>query len=289
MSEYTREVWVRVSMLAVWVTLASGAIALVSPDRDLAAFGLVSLALVAALALLRPFRGSHLVLAGVLGLLFAAFQALRSLASGADPEAPYLPAAAIGAFSCALTAIVGDTLRDALMRYDAELAARTQVIEEIEVTDPWTGAVKRTHADRLLNEEVERARRYARTFSLLMLGPDNWGEFARSKGTQQANQAIRALSSEYKSRLRTVDTLVHVGDAVFAALLPETPVAGAQVVAEKLSEAGEIVLNGLEVRAGVATFPDDEVTGPGLIREAEEALRFAETAAIKVASRALLS
>ncbi|MBM4410602.1 MAG: hypothetical protein FJ037_04630 [Chloroflexi bacterium] len=78
--------------------------------------------------------------------------------------------------------------------------------------------------------------------------------------------------------------------AEIVALLPETPVAGAQVVAEKLVDVGEVILGGGgELRAGIAGFPDDEVTGTGLIREATEALHFAMAASIRVASRSLLS
>ena len=76
--------------------------------------------------------------------------------------------------------------------------------------------------------------------------------------------------------------------ARFAALLPETGVEGAQVAAEKLAAAGEDLL-GVEVRTGIASFPDDEVTASGLMREAEEALSFAQAASIRVASRSLLT
>ncbi|MCA9849705.1 MAG: hypothetical protein KC461_03565, partial [Dehalococcoidia bacterium] len=68
----------------------------------------------------------------------------------------------------------------------------------------------------------------------------------------------------------------------------ETGVEGAQVAAEKLAAAGEDLL-GVEVRTGIASFPDDEVTASGLMREAEEALSFAQAASIRVASRSLLT
>lgn len=43
------------------------------------------------------------------------------------------------------------------------------------------------------------------------------------------------------------------------------------------------------MRAGIAGFPEDDVTGTGLVAEAEEALSFARIAQITVASRSLLS
>ncbi|TAJ19574.1 MAG: diguanylate cyclase [Dehalococcoidia bacterium] len=290
MTEYTREIWVRVFMLAIWLAFSVGAVAVISPDRDMAFFGTLGIAIIAGTGILRPIRGSHLILAGGFGLIFGVVQALRKVGAGADPNAPYVQAAAIGAFAFAITAIVADTLRDAFTRYDAELESRQKIIEEVESVDSSTGATKRQHADRLLNIEVERARRYSRQFTMVMIGPDKWDEFVAVNGNGQAERTITALSHEYLTRLRNVDTLIHIEGATFAALLPETPVTGAQIVAEKLVDVGEVILGGGgELRAGIAGFPDDEVTGPGLIREAAEALHFAEAASIRVASRSLLS
>ncbi len=290
MTEYTREIWVRVFMLSIWLALAAGGIALISPDRDLGFAGALGVAIVAGAGVLRPIRGSHLIIAGGFALVFGVVQALRKVAPGADPNAPYVAAAAIGAFAFAITAMVADTLRDAFIRYDAELESRQKIIEEVESVDTATGATKRQHADRLLNVEVERARRYSRQFTLVMMGPDKWDEFVAVNGQAQAERTVTALSHEYLTKLRNVDTLIHMEGATFAALLPETPVAGAQVVAEKLVDVGEVVLGGGgELRAGIAGFPDDEVTGAGLVREAAEALHFAQAASIRVASRSLLS
>lgn len=290
MTEYTREVWVRVCMLAIWLALAAGAVAVVSPDRDLAFTGALGVAIVAGAGVLRPVKASHLIIAGAFALVYGALQALRKVSPTADPHAPYLAAAAVGSFAFAITAIVADTLRDAFIRYDAELESRQKIIEEVESIDIDTGATKRQHADRLLNVEVERARRYSRQFTLVMIGPDDWDEFVSVNGQSQAQRTVTALSHEYLARLRTVDTLIHMEGATFAVLLPETAVTGAQVVAEKLVDIGERTLGGGgELRAGIAGFPDDEVTGMGLIREADEALHFASAASIRVASRSLLS
>lgn len=288
MSEYTREIWIRTVILALWLALAIGGVSVVDPERDTTAMGAVLIAVTVALSILRPFRLSQLVFAALAAGAYAAVQGLRAVAEGADPDAPYVPAAAVGAFAIVFTAIVGDLLRDALVGYDEELDARQRVIEEIESIDPRTGATKSQHADRLLNNEVERARRYGRPFTVLMIAPDNWNEYVQRVGRQQAERIIAELAQHYLTRLRTVDTLIQTDGAQFAALLPETGVEGAQVAAEKLAAAGEDLL-GVEVRTGIASFPDDEVTAAGLMREAEEALAFAQAASIRVASRSLLT
>lgn len=287
MSEYTREIWLRVLILGVWLALAVGGVTVLDPERDTAALGAVLVALTAGLSILRPFKGSHLLLAALAAAAYAAVQAIRAVAADADPDAPYVEAAAVGAFAIAITAIVGDLLRNALLSYDRELTARQRVIEEIETVDPLTGATKRTHAERLLGEEVERARRYSRPFTLLMIAPDDWAALVQRVGAQQADRLMAELAQHFLARLRAVDTLIHIEGARFAALLPETGVEGAQVVAEKVADVGEELL-GQEVRAGIAAFPDDEVTASGLMREAEEALAFAQAASIRVASRSLL-
>lgn len=288
MSEYTREIWLRVLIVCVWIGLAIGGVMVLDPERDTAAAGAFLITLVAGLSVLRPFRASHLVVAVIAATGYAAVQGLRAAAPDADPDATYLYAAGVGAFAIVLTAIVGDLLRNALVGYDEELTARARVIEEIEAVDPQTGAMKRNHADRLLNSEVERARRYGRPFTLLMVGPDDWNEYATRVGAQQADRTMAELSQGLLARLRNVDTLIEMGAARFAALLPETGVEGAQVVAEKLVASAEEIL-GADVRTGIAAFPDDEVTSAGLMREAEEALSFARAASIRVASRSLLT
>jgi hypothetical protein len=73
-----------------------------------------------------------------------------------------------------------------------------------------------------------------------------------------------------------------------AALAVGRTVEGAQVVAEKLANLGTDLF-GTQVRAGIAGFPEDDVTGSGLIAESEEALSFARIAQITVASRSLLT
>ncbi len=288
MSEYTREIWIRTVILAIWLALAIGGVSVVDPETDTSAVAAVLIAITVGLALLRPFALSHLVFAALAAGAYAAVQGLRALAEGADPDAPYIPAAAAGAFAIVFTAIVGDLLREALLGYDEELESRARIIDEIESIDPRTGATKKQHADRLLNSEVERARRYARPFTVLVIAPDDWGDYVQRVGRQQADRMISELSQHYLARLRAVDTLIQTSDAVFTALLPETGVEGAQVAAEKLAAAGEELL-GVDVRTGIASFPDDEVTAAGLLREAEEALAFAQAASIRVASRSLLT
>ncbi len=288
MSEYSRDLWLRMFMLAIWVALAAGAIGIVDPARDSAALGVIAVAVVAGFAVWRPFPGSHLALAALFALGYAGLHGVRASSPDVPANSTDLQAAVVGVAAIAITAILGDQIRRAIIAYDEELGARQRVIEEVQAIDSQTGAMKRAHADRLLSQEVSRARRYSHNFSLVAVGPDDWRQIVEEHGHDAALELVQRASTEYLEALRTVDTLIHMGGADFTALLPETGLDGAQVVAEKLAAVGQQVLD-VEVRAGIASFPEDEVTGDGLIREAEEARDFARTASITVASRNLLT
>lgn len=287
MSDITRVLWIRVFLFTVWLALAAGAIAVVDPRTDSAGLGVVLLAATAGLGVLRPFRGSHIALAAGSALIYAGLQGIR-VAGSTDPNAPYLQAAGIGAFGFVLTVIIADSIRRSLTDYDDELAARLHVIDELESVEAATGAVKRSHADRLINGEVERARRYGRSLTLVILGPDDWEEIVHERGEDAATRLIAEVGHAYLEHARSIDRVIHLSGPDFGALLPETGLDGAQVVAEKLANLASDVF-GTQVRAGIAGFPEDDVTGTGLVAEAEEALSFARIAQITVASRSLLS
>jgi len=193
-----------------------------------------------------------------------------------------------GAFALVLTAIVADSIRHSLLNYDDELTSRLRVIDELEAVETATGTVKRSHADRMINSEVERSRRYGRSLTLVVLGPDDWSEVVHERGAEAAEKLIAALAQVYIDNARSMDHIIHFSGPDFAALLPETSLEGGQVVAEKFANiASDLV--GTPVRAGIAGFPEDDVTGTGLVAEAEEALSFARIAQITVASRSLLT
>lgn len=187
-----------------------------------------------------------------------------------------------------LTAIIADSIRHSLLDYDEELAARLRVIDELESVEATTGAVKRSHADRMINAEVERARRYGRNLTLIILGPDDWEEIVHQRGQEAAERLIAQVGHTYLENARSIDRVIRLSCPDFGALLPETGLDGAQVVAEKFANLASDLF-GTQVRAGIAGFPEDDVTGTGLVAEAEEALSFARIAQITVASRSLLS
>lgn len=157
-------------------------------------------------------------------------------------------------------------------------------IARLAVTDGLTGLYNHRAFQEKLSEETNRAERYFKTFSLIMLDIDHFKSFNDIYGHQTGDLALKEISKIIRNELRTVDFPARYGGEEFILILPETSVDGALIVAERIrravaehqfmSESGERLL--LTVSAGVACYPDDATLKEDLIKKADHALYFAK-------------
>lgn len=106
--------------------------------------------------------------------------------------------------------------------------------------------------------ELERARRYARPVTAIMMDLDNFKAVNDRMGHQAGDDLLRAISSALRRVSRSSDVLGRLGGDEFAIVLPETDRAAAEAFAEKLRRE---VLAAMQQRQwpvtvslGVATF-----------------------------------
>jgi len=85
-----------------------------------------------------------------------------------------------------------------------------------------------------LNYEVKRARRYKRDLTLLLVAVDGLHEIAENRGMQAENTIILSCGRVLLGSIRDVDIAGRCRDDTFGVILPETPVSGAEVAAERL-------------------------------------------------------
>ena len=111
---------------------------------------------------------------------------------------------------------------------------RMSLLEREVVTDPLTGAYNRRYLDRRLNEEVLIERRYGRPLSVLMLDIDNFKQINDTYGHQAGDQVLTALSSIVAEAIRETDILARYGGEEFLVIAPQTLIAGATELAERL-------------------------------------------------------
>jgi len=123
------------------------------------------------------------------------------------------------------------------------------IVIESTTNDAVTGLLNRRGVIQRLEPQIARCRRYETPLSIIMFTVRtlNGGE----EGSL-GEQALLELAQLVKDYVRWADMVGHEGDGEFLMVLPETPLAGAQELAERLAKVIEGTrLSGLPDEVGV--------------------------------------
>lgn len=152
-------------------------------------------------------------------------------------------------------------------------------LERLASTDPLTGAANRRELMHRVEQEVARARRSAAPISLLMADLDHFKRVNDEYSHQAGDDVLREFVRLIGEVLRPSDLLGRIGGEEFAVLLPETKLAEACQVAERIRQAleqdiihtdeGDIRLT---TSIGVAEFRPGEEDVDGWFNRADEQL-----------------
>jgi len=130
-----------------------------------------------------------------------------------------------------------------------ELARLHAEVQRLAITDDVTGLYNRHGLFELGAREVERALRYNRPLSAIMLDVDGFKAINDDNGHTAGDQVLQAIGQGCARRLREVDLLSRYGGDEFVFLLPESDLRTARLAAERL-------------RGGIAGQPIQTVKGP---------------------------
>jgi diguanylate cyclase (GGDEF)-like protein/PAS domain S-box-containing protein len=132
-----------------------------------------------------------------------------------------------------------ETLQDITEQKRAEQALKEseQRYRTLSITDSLTSLYNSRHFYEQLNHEIERANRYNRPLSLLLLDADNFKQLNDTYGHLEGDRALQILAQIIKSGLRSADSAYRYGGEEFTAILPETGIAEAELLAERLRTA----------------------------------------------------
>jgi diguanylate cyclase (GGDEF)-like protein len=156
-----------------------------------------------------------------------------------------------------------------------------QEAQRLSITDGLTGVWNQRYFRIRLRQEVERAIRFRRSLSLLVLDIDYFKSVNDGHGHQRGDSILIELAGRLASAVRgQVDTVARYGGEEFVLILPETPLEGAAVVAEKIRESIAAVPFGSEgeepvtvtASIGAACFPQNGSSDEALIRAADQAM-----------------
>ncbi|MDB3856160.1 diguanylate cyclase [Halieaceae bacterium] len=145
--------------------------------------------------------------------------------------------------------------------------------------DPLTGLLNRKTLDTILELEIERAKRYQRKFSVIMLDIDHFKRINDTYGHVAGDRVLVLLGADLLLALRDVDSACRYGGEEFLLVLPESDADKAMETAERIRKRIEsLQLNidqkSIDVRVslGVATFPDDANAAGSLVELADQAM-----------------
>ena len=145
----------------------------------------------------------------------------------------------------------------------ARLYARTL---QLACTDGLTGLYNHRQFKKTFIEEVARAKRYSKPLAVILLDVDDFKKFNDTYGHPNGDIVLQEMAVMLKELLRDCDSLFRYGGEEFVTLLPETPLAEAVKVAERIrifveTESprfltGITKTHGITVSVGVAALPD---------------------------------
>ena len=139
--------------------------------------------------------------------------------------------------------------------------------------DPVTGLPDRTAFEVCLNEEIARAQRYGREFSLVLLDLDYFKAINDRFGHPEGDRVLAQVALTLRAKLRRTDQIFRYGGDEFAAICPETGQTALHGVLGRLeARAGHVGPCEVNISWGVACFPADATTADGLVRLADERL-----------------
>ena len=131
-------------------------------------------------------------------------------------------------------------MRYSLLVLTRKLDAANQELRRLTSLDGLTGIANRRHFDDTLNREWRRSMRQGAEFSILMCDVDRFKDFNDRLGHQEGDVCLRRVAETLATAMdRGGDLVARYGGEEFAVILPETAIAGATTVAERMRRAVE--------------------------------------------------
>jgi diguanylate cyclase (GGDEF)-like protein len=177
-------------------------------------------------------------------------------------------------------------LRRQRRRLEKQVEERTQdlmqanaELQRLASTDPLTGLLNRRRFEEFALAEIERAQRYGRPLSLLLLDLDHFKRINDLHGHSVGDVALKEAAKRLQAAVRSTDRVARYGGEEMAVLLPETPGPIAQELAERVRRAiGDMPMahEGLQLRVtaslGVTEFQITDADLTQLIDRSDTAL-----------------
>jgi diguanylate cyclase (GGDEF)-like protein len=178
-------------------------------------------------------------------------------------------------------------LLDKLTEQNTELTKLNATLNELANTDGLTNLYNHRYFQEVLVQEIHRASRHDRKFSLLFLDIDNFKKYNDTYGHIHGDNILKRVAEIITTSTRKSDITARYGGEEFVVFLPETSEEGAIAYAENIRKAIEYTVfesidnkpsGSITVSIGISVYPDDGKKPSQLIEIADIALYEAKAA-----------
>jgi len=155
-----------------------------------------------------------------------------------------------------------------------------ELAKRLSITDELTKVYNYRYLQSQLDVETNRAQRYKRPLSLLMIDLDNFKSYNDKFGHVRGDLVLLEVAKIISNNCRGVDVVARYGGEEFAVILPETNYDGAMIVSERIRKmVSEYRFLGdqqersekITVSIGVSGYVEG-MCGKELVQKADEAL-----------------
>ncbi len=162
-----------------------------------------------------------------------------------------------------------------------ELISANEKLETLSNIDPLTSLYNRRYFMNAYEREFERAKRYERALSLLMVDLDHFKNINDTYGHLVGDKVLIIVSRILNTDLRKIDICARYGGEEFITMLPETDVKGALTVANrnisdmKEHDFSDICYNTKTITfsIGIACLPNNQISNADdLLKAVDDAL-----------------
>ncbi|HEX9987112.1 MAG TPA: GGDEF domain-containing protein [Chloroflexia bacterium] len=171
-----------------------------------------------------------------------------------------------------------------LRREGKRLAVQNEEYVRLAISDSLTHLFNKGYFSYRLKEEWERNRRRNQPLTLIALDLDNFKQVNDRYGHSMGDDLLADVGEVIRSVVRSIDCPCRVGGDEFVVILPQTDIAGAMVVAERLRVGMLRVLKKLSlsplvsVSCGVSGYPNSASSPEEMMEQADAALYKAKQA-----------
>ncbi|HEY2384553.1 MAG TPA: sensor domain-containing diguanylate cyclase [Terriglobia bacterium] len=208
---------------------------------------------------------------GIIAIPMIAHESVLGLIDVRSARLPPVLSSANARFFEVMASTAANALRNAQLFEEVEHRARTDFL---------TGLPNHRFFQATLSVELGRAQRHNHPLSLLIVDLDYLKEVNDRFGHPSGDMVIRTIAAAIRTSCREIDFAARYGGEEFTVILPETPLAGAIQVADRIRDRISAEqfpgIGNITASVGVSNYPINALSKEDLIRVADQALYIAK-------------